>query len=319
MIKTFNRLFTMIMLLSGVSSVAIQAQDNNPILNFGTDVRSAGMGDVILPHSGTPLLHSNPTHIFRQADNRLHAGYTFGITRKETPQTRSQSYQALSVGYRMGDNHAIFGGVRYWMGPETDYYNNIGIKMGTLYPADATIDLGYAYRTCSHFSVFSTLTYLNTYSSRTGHAFAVSVGANFSAKISALKSGAYGLTLSLSNVGTEIMYPKAKDIRKQLPSVVSVSSGMSMGAFGDHLLTIGGMYRFQFLPSAARVHTVSGGIEYAMPRIFSLRVGGKYEADNSHMTFGVGRKFGAFGIDLAYTMGMRPEFNLLRAGVTLSI
>lgn len=307
------------MLLSGATSVGVHAQDSNPILSFGTDVRSAGMGDVILPHSGAALIHSNPTHIFRQKAGNLHAGYTFGITRKETPQTRPQSYHALSVGCRLSRKHAIFGGVRYWLGPKTDYFNNIGTKMGELYPADATVDLGYAYRTCSHFSVFTTLTYLNTYSSRTGHAFGMSVGANFNGKISSLKSGAYGVTLSLANVGTNIMYPKAKDIRKQLPSVLGVSSGMSMGAFGDHLLTVGGMYRFQFLPSAARVHTLSGGVEYAMPSILSLRVGGQYEAGNSHMTFGVGRKFGAFGIDLAYSMGMIPEFNLLRAGLTLSI
>lgn len=318
MIKIFNRLFAILFLFGWMPSVAVQAQDSNPVLSFGADVRSAGMGDILLPHSGAPLIHSNPTQIFRQ-EERLHAGYIFGLTRKETPRTGTQGYHALSVGYRLGQKHAIFGGVRYWSGSKVDYYNSIGTKMGELYPADVTVDVGYAYKTCSHFSVFSTLTYLNTYSSRTGHALAMSVGANFNAQISGLKSGAYGVTLSLSNVGTQIMYPKAKDIRRHLPSVLGVSSGMSMGAFGDHIVTIGGMYRFQFLPSTKHIHTISGGVEYAMPTLFSLRIGGQYEADNSHMTFGVGRRFGAFGIDFAYSAGMRPEFNLFRAGVTLSI
>lgn len=306
-------------LLSGITSVSAYAQDNNPILNFGSDVRSAGMGDIVFPHSGNPLVHSNPSLIFMQQEGDLHVGYSFGTTHKTADQGHIQTYHATSIGYRLGGRHAIFGGARYWRGPQTVYYNNIGTKMGEIYPADATVDLGYAFRVCSHFSVYGTLTYLNTYSSRTGHAFAMSLGAGHNAVISGLKSGSYGVGISLSNVGTDITYPKSKDSRSQLPSLLRVSSAMTMGALGDHLITLGATYGYRFLPAVARMHTVSGGGEYAMPRVISLRVGGQYERDNSHMTFGLGRKFGAFGVDLAYTMGMYPEFNLLRAGLTLSI
>ncbi|MDO4771666.1 PorV/PorQ family protein [Porphyromonas sp.] len=319
MIKTFNRLFTIFALFSGVASVAAHAQDNNPILNFGTDVRSAGMGDVIFPHSGAPLLHSNPSLIFMQKDRDLHVGYSFGATHKGTTQGQIQTYHATSIGYRLGGRHALFGGARYWRGPKTIYLNNMGAKMGEVYPADATLDLGYTFKVCSHFSVYSSLTYLNTYSSRTGHAFAMSLGANYNAVLTGVKSGVYGVSISLSNIGTDITYPRDKGSRSQLPSLFGVSSAMTMGVLGDHLLTFGAAYGYRFLPSVARLHTVGGGIEYAMPDIVSLRVGGQYEPGNSHMTLGLGRKFGAFGIDLAYTMGMYPEFNLLRAGFTLSI
>lgn len=313
MTKTFNKLFSLLILLGGLSFHS-KAQDNNPILHFDTDVRSVGMGGILHPISGAPLLHTDPSLIFETNNDRLQIGYTLGSTLKSQGQT--QTYHAASIGYKLSERHGLFGGMRYWNGSKTTYYNNVGAKMGEIYPTDVTVDLGYTFRASSTLSLYSTVTYLNAYSSRTRHAFMASLGASYRAGISILKSGSYGVGLHLSHLGTDLTH---KDGKSPLPSLISLSSGISVGTWGDHLLSLGAMYSYQFRPTQAKIQTIRGGIEYTMPSLLSVRVGGQYEKDNNNISFGLGRKFGHIGLDLAYTMGMYPELNLLRAGLTFSI
>lgn len=293
------------------------AQYSNPILTTPADVQGAALGHVAALSREMPL-YSLPTLVFDRANERPSLSYSFGVTPTKDRDHR-QYFHALASSYRLGQQHAVMLGGRYWQGMPTLYANATGTKLGVVHPQDWTLDLAYAYAFSPKVKLSAGLSYLNTYSSQTSHSVMAHFGATTQGQLSILRDGAYLVGLSVRNLGTKMRYGKEGKSSNSLPTYVEGTGRVGCTPIQGDNLQLGMSLRYYTSISGAQAFVCQAGAEYQFRRLLSVRLGGIYQQDNSQMTLGVGKSFGTLDVSLAYSLHAYAQFNVLNMGLSLSL
>ncbi|MDO4692748.1 MAG: PorV/PorQ family protein [Porphyromonadaceae bacterium] len=294
------------------------AQYSNPILTAPHDVQGAALGQVSILADEMPI-YSMPSLVLRQKeDKRLRLAYSFGLT----PEARSkqvQYYHRLASAYRFKDSQALMLGVRYWQGAPTPYVNTTITTLGVVVPQDWTIDVSYAYAFIPVLRFSVGVSYLNTYSSQTSHSVMAHLGASYEGALSFLKQGEYLVGLSANNLGSKLYFGKEKKSVNTLPTYIEGAARLGCSPWLEHKIRLGMALRYYSTMSGAQAFVYQTGLEYQLRDIVALRLGGIYQEDNSQMTLGLGRDFGRISLSVAYSLHNYAQFNVLNAGLSLSL
>ncbi len=228
---TALKLTAALLMLSGVSNyVMAQADPINvvttavPFLRISPDARSGGMGEMGIATS--PDSYSGFWNIGKAAFNTSKAR----IAATYTPWMRDlvgDVYLASATGfYKMSDDQAITGSVRYFSLGNITFTDNLGNDFGNFRPREFGIDVGYSRKLNDKSGVGITLKYINsnlaggtTVGSTTyqaGSAIAADLGYYHTNKGASGTGMAWGITLS--NLGSKIAYTDNADAKDFIPA-----------------------------------------------------------------------------------------------------
>jgi hypothetical protein len=195
-----------------------------PFLRISPDARSGGMGELGIATS--PDAYSIFWNVGKTAFNTSKAR----ISATYTPWMRdlvNDVYLANVSGfYKMSDDQAITGSVRYFSLGDIQFTDNLGNTFGNFRPREFGVDLGYSRKLNDKSGVGITLKYINsnlaggtavgstTY--QAGSAIAADLGYYHTNKDANGAGLAWGVTLS--NLGSKIAYTTNADARDFIPA-----------------------------------------------------------------------------------------------------
>jgi hypothetical protein len=220
-----------LLLFCGLSS-SVNAQTADPInvvttavpfLRISPDARSGGMGDMGVATS--PDAYSGLWNIGKVAFNQAQGG--IGAT--YTPWLKNlvnDVYLASVAGYyKMDENSAFSGAVRYFSLGNITFTNIQGNDVGNFRPREFGIDLGYSRKLTDKSGVGVTLKYINSNlaggytNGSTTYKSASAVAADLAYYHDGKKAGsgwAWGAVLS--NLGTKVSYTDNADAKDFIPA-----------------------------------------------------------------------------------------------------
>jgi hypothetical protein len=220
-----------LLLFCGLSS-SVNAQTADPInvvttavpfLRISPDARSGGMGDMGVATS--PDAYSGLWNIGKVAFNQAQGG--IGAT--YTPWLKdlvNDVYLASVAGYyKMDENSAFSGAVRYFSLGNITFTNIQGNDVGNFRPREFGIDLGYSRKLTDKSGVGVTLKYINSNlaggytNGSTTYKSASAVAADLAYYHDGKKAGsgwAWGAVLS--NLGTKVAYTDNADAKDFIPA-----------------------------------------------------------------------------------------------------
>lgn len=310
LIKTIKRnvvLFTVFIL---VLTQSIKAQESSPLLWLPADTRSAGMGEIILPNTRSAMLYSSLGAIFLQKE-KMYANYSLAINPKSTELGRQQ-YHNMSVGYRFSQRNALFLGTRFWKSAPVNI--EIGSKVGKITSKDRSLDVGYAFALQDNLSLYTTVSYINSYNTATAHILLGNIGVSYN-------TGLLYLDLAINNIGTKYHYGKDSNNKISLPTSIRLSGDVAFGISENQTLNVGATINYNINNKKEYNNGLNGGlgVEYDIKNIVAIRTGATFINQNSRLTLGVGRRFGIYELNLAYNIGKYTEMNMLNAGLNINI
>lgn len=276
-----------------------------PILETPIDARAASLGGVSLMSTDRNHLYTNPSSIHNQEARCVVSATGVLFPKYANTEGRLRS-GAISVGHKWADRHAVYAGFRYQGG--LSYKISTGqfdaqepLKYN---PFDWVVDLGYAYKLSTKWSVFATGSFVQSYTSRPAYAGAFGVGANFLTEVRLLdRPSMLNIAARIADFGTPLYYSSTE--KYLLPTKGELTVDVTTYLSEKQRLTavVGG--RSYFVPSNAPVYHANIGAEYTLYDLLSLRGGLQLgNKASSHWTCGTGLNFKWGKMDLAYLKGM---------------
>jgi len=250
---TALKLTAVILLFCGISSsVKAQVEPINvvttavPFLRISPDARSGGMGESGIATS--PDQYSGLWNMGKVAFNKS-AG---GIGATYTPWLKdlvNDVYLASLAGYyKIDDQSAVTGAVRYFSLGNIDFTDNTGNTYGSFRPREFGIDVGYSRKLSAKSGVGIALKYINSNLTgnvsaggnnyKTGSAIAADLGYYHDGKKASGDGWVWGAVLQ--NLGSKIAYTDNADMKDFIPANlgVGVNYSNSFGG-GDNSVSIG--------------------------------------------------------------------------------
>jgi hypothetical protein len=242
-----------LMLFCGLSS-AVKAQTADPInvvttavpfLRISPDARSGGMGELGVATSADAYsgLWNGGKVAFNKSRGGIGATYTPWLK-----DIVNDVYLANVAGYfKIDDNAAIHGGVRYFSLGNITFTDNLGNDFGSFRPREFGVDVGYSRKLGAKNGVGVTLKYINsnlaggttvgstTYKSGSAVAADLSyyhngVGANGS-------GWAFGAVMS--NLGSKIAYTDNADAKDFIPANLGLGANYTKKFNATNKLSLG--------------------------------------------------------------------------------
>ena len=201
-----------------------------PFMAVATDARSVGMGEtgVATCPDGNALYWNAAKYAF--------TGDKAGVALSYAPWMREvqkgMNLGALNAFYRFGKNHTLALGGRYFTYGKTELLNESGQPAGTESPADFSVDLAYALRVHSSWSVGVVLHYIHSDAlagvADAASGFAADVSVYFREKKSySGKMVTWSAGLNLSNLGPKFSYGNGLD-NNYLPANLRLGGGADL-------------------------------------------------------------------------------------------
>ncbi len=309
-----------ILLLSGLAVLSNKsiAQDNVvlPFLHLNPDVRTAAVGDARMTSQPSAYIYSDPTASLYVEDHKLSASYSLGLYPKVSGER--QSFNSLSLAYRLSQRHSILVGARLLSGLEVDILDDYG-SLGRLRPMDFSIDLGYAYQATEQLSLYGVASYVNSYNGATAHVGLISLGATYrDTMLIGRKTFAYRLGATLDNLGTNVRYGTTSQSVSP-PSTVSLSAAMDTELSTQVRLGWGLSSRYLYTSDNAKKFSLALGTELTLWNTLALRAGYHSVSGGSYTSLGVGYKWRNVTLDAAYILASVSDYNNLRLGLSLNL
>jgi hypothetical protein len=249
---TAFKLTAAIALLCGFSSVVkAQADPINvvttavPFLRVSPDARSGGMGDIGVATS--PDASAGFWNIGKVAFNQSKAGLAATYT-PWLKEVVSDVYLASLAGYyKIDENSAINGTLRYFSLGNIEFTNQNGELNGTGKPREFGIDIGYSRKLSDKVGLGLTMRYINsdlasgavsggnTY--KVGSTVAADLGFYYDNKNEAGDGWAFGATLS--NLGGKISYTDNADMKDFIPANLGLGTTWTKNFNEDNKITFG--------------------------------------------------------------------------------
>ena len=193
-----------------------------PFLRISPDARSGAMGEAgiaLLPDANATFWN-NAKVPFASSNGQIGVTYTPWLK-----DVASDVYLVTLGGYyKIDDQQAISGGVRYFNLGSIQFTGENGENLGTSSPKEFSIEFGYSRKLSDQFGIGLTARYINSSlgngteesDMKSGNAFAVDLSGYYNG----LDEAGQGLTagLTLSNLGTKISYTNDPDSKQFIPA-----------------------------------------------------------------------------------------------------
>ena len=219
-----------------------------PFLRLTPDARSGAMGDVGLAlDPDANAMHFNASNLVFAKDE---SGFSFTYT----PWLRNLNLDDIfllyiSGFYKLDENQAIGGGIRFFSLGDIDFTDIQGGSLGTGRPREGEFSLAYARKLGDNLSASLTGKYLfsNLASGLnvsgqdiiTGQAFAADFGLNYRTKTNlGGYKGEWSYGLSLTNIGSKISYTRDNIVRDFIPSNFGLGTALRLDLDQYNSLTI---------------------------------------------------------------------------------
>jgi hypothetical protein len=345
--STTFKLTAGILALCSFVTVATAQQNNQvnvvttavPFLRISPDARAGGMGDMGVATS--PDANSNFYNMGKSIFNESKSGLAVSYTPWLKDLGLNDVFLAAVSGYyKVDENQAITGGLRYFNLGNIQFTDNYGNDLNTYRPREFGFDLGYSRKLSEKLGLGLGIKYIysnlaggavtgNT-SYKAGTAVAADLGLYYNGHNDAGQGWAFGA--ALTNLGSKIAYTNNADQKDFIPANIGIgavytrvldeSNKLAFGAEANKLLVpappalgdSAGLanYRskgvmnswfssFSDFPGQA---SLSLGGEYTYNNQFSVRAGYFYEGKNrgnrKYFTMGVGLKYNIFGLNFSY-------------------
>ncbi|MBL0101671.1 MAG: type IX secretion system outer membrane channel protein PorV [Saprospiraceae bacterium] len=209
-----------------------------PFLRITPDARSGAMGD-----AGVALSpNSNAMHF--NASNLVFAEDRSGFSFTYTPWLRNLNLDDIfllyvSGFYKLDENQAIGGGIRYFSLGDIDFTDQQGGSLGTGRPREGEFTVAYARKLGDKLSaslsgkyVFSNLAsglQVNGVDINTASAFAADFGLNYRTKTNlGGYKGEWSYGLALTNIGSKISYTRDNIVRDFIPANFGLGTALKL-------------------------------------------------------------------------------------------
>lgn len=209
-----------------------------PFLRITPDARSGAMGD-----AGVALSpNSNAMHF--NASNLVFAEDQSGFSFTYTPWLRNLNLDDIfllyvSGFYKLDENQAIGGGIRYFSLGDIDFTDQQGGSLGTGRPREGEFTVAYARKLGDKLSaslsgkyVFSNLAsglQVNGVDINTASAFAADFGLNYRTKTNlGGYKGEWSYGLALTNIGSKISYTRDNIVRDFIPANFGLGTALKL-------------------------------------------------------------------------------------------
>lgn len=219
-----------------------------PFLRLTPDARSGAMGDVGLAlDPDANAMHFNASNLVFAKDE---SGFSFTYT----PWLRNLNLDDIfllyiSGFYKLDENQAIGGGIRFFSLGDIDFTDIQGGSLGTGRPREGEFSLAYARKLGDKLSasltgkyIFSNLASGLNVSGQdiiTGQAFAADFGLNYRTKTNlGGYKGEWSYGLSLTNIGSKISYTRDNIVRDFIPSNFGLGTALRLDLDQYNSLTI---------------------------------------------------------------------------------
>lgn len=341
MIRITLRVTALLMLFGFAINHATYAQDINivttavPFLRISPDARSGGMGDVgiaISPDANSGFWNLAKTP-FATSSGQIGATYTPWL--KDIAQ---DVFLATLAGYyKLDEEQAISGSVRYFNLGEIQFVDNSGNELNKGRPREFALDFGYSRKISDNLGVGVALRYINSSLANglSSNGITYKAGNSIAADLSIFHNGLndegmglnYGLTIS--NLGSKIGYTNDAKSKDFIPANLGVglaytwvfqeTSKFTLGADLNHLLvpsapsynpddTSGyegqlnnyhnmSVFNSWFKSFNNKAYNLSAGAEYTYNDQFSVRAGYFYEGKSQG-----GRRYFTAGVGVKYNV-----------------
>ncbi|HMR86570.1 MAG TPA: type IX secretion system outer membrane channel protein PorV [Saprospiraceae bacterium] len=219
-----------------------------PFLRLTPDARAGAMGDVgIALDPDANSMHFNASNLVFAKDE---SGFSFTYT----PWLRNLNLDDIfllyiSGFYKLDENQAIGGGIRFFSLGDIDFTDIQGGSLGTGRPREGEFSLAYARKLGDKLSasltgkyIFSNLASGLNVSGQdiiTGTAFAADFGLNYRTKTNlGGYKGEWSYGLSLTNIGSKISYTRDNIVRDFIPSNFGLGTALKLDLDQYNSLTI---------------------------------------------------------------------------------
>lgn len=222
-----------------------------PFLTITPDSRRAGLGDAGVASS------ADANSVFWNAASLAFAEKSAGIATSYAPWLRSLvpgiSYNYLAGYGKISKRSVIGGSFRFFTFGEINFTDDVGNPLGQFKPSEYAIDLCYASQLSKHWSIGTTLRYINSNlaGTRPLNGITPKVGRSGAGDISALYKGnvkakvkgenkdiRYAVGINLQNLGAKITYSD-KTNREYIPANLKLGTAWTYDI--DQYNTITGM------------------------------------------------------------------------------
>lgn len=209
-----------------------------PFLRITPDARSGAMGDVgiaLKPTSNT--LYFNASNLVFAEDN---TGFSITYTPWLTNLNLDDIFLLyLSGYYKIDNNSAIAGGVKFFSLGDIPFTDNAGGSLGTGRPREGEFTVAYARRLGDNLSaslsgkyVFSNLAsgqQVNGVDINTAQAFAADLGINYRKKATVgEKKGEWSFGAAITNLGSKVSYTRDNLVKDFIPVNLGVGAALSL-------------------------------------------------------------------------------------------
>lgn len=309
-----NTFLLLILPLTVLSSGGLSAQSAS-FTDAASDARSLSMGNSGYASAGNAFSVMRNMSALPFGDADFAAGYSFTLL---APGSGTYTGMHSAGGYyNLAGGHSLGAGFRF-MG-----YKKIEIETPDISfrPSDLAVDLGYAYRLATRFSLGATLRYIRSEQGskelapeyKTGNAFAGDLAAMYSHNGLSASAGVY-------NIGSKINYGAGGN---SLSTHIKAGVAYEWNFSQKHFLT-GELDLSQLVTADEGAHSTFTGIgaEYSYAKKYSFRAGYRI-ADRyaSYATLGAGVVLGPVSLDLAYVLAGRDVMmrNTLLVGASFAM
>ncbi|MDD7559841.1 MAG: PorV/PorQ family protein [Porphyromonas sp.] len=291
-------------------SFSAQAQQSAslPFLFTNPDVCTSALGDVTVMQDKGMSLYTDAYGLLSR-DGKIEARYSLGI--QPTKDFGAGYFNTLALGYRIADRHALMAGFRSMQAPKVPIVNQNG-TLGTLYPNDYSIDLGYAYLFMPQLSAMVRMSYLNSYVGAYAAGFSGSIALSWHDSYQNLK---YAVAGSVNNIGPKMNYkPTSEGV--QLPTDFRLSAKVDLDLAEDHNLSVGAGYSRIFM---SQTNSLGIGVGYDWKKALHLRTGFVLASQNNYWTVGAGYDYKCVSLDLAYRHSGIQNLSWIGLGLGLNL
>ena len=243
------KLTTLVMLLGGAISVS-NAQSNKfnvvtsavPFLRISPDIRGAGMGDVGIATS--PDANSGYSNLAKLPFNTSKGGFGASYTPWLRDLGISDVYVAALNGYyKLDDESAISGSLRYFSLGSIEFTNSIGDPQGSYRPREMAIDAGYSRKLSAKNSIGLAIRYISSNLAGTVNNVTYKKASAVAADLHFFHNGAkengegFNWGATLSNLGTKISYTSDANQKDYIPANLGIGGAYTKVFDEDNKIT----------------------------------------------------------------------------------
>ncbi len=212
-----------------------------PFLRVAPDARAAGMGDVGIATNPDEfsLFYNMGKVVFNDKKSGLGINYTPFLRELGL---RDVYMMAASGYYKLDDEQAITGGVRYYSHGTAQFTDDVGNNLNTFKPSDLALEAGYSRKISSKSGIGVSLRYINSKisnstDSKAGSSVAADIGF-FSNHKNAMGQG-WNYGIAITNLGAKIGYTNSAQQKDYLPANLGVGVGYTAIINEDNKVSFG--------------------------------------------------------------------------------